>query len=191
MNDQRIVDYLRTRAAVDPPLDLVGSISGRVSETPQQRRVWFAAYIPAAAAVGVLAVVVAVSLILQSPPTGPAPSAPPSASASPTVAPSTNPSSTTFVPDYDSLAEVAVPSLALYSEQDRSSPTIGEASIGATGEGQLVYVTDRPADPGWRRVEVRVSVEGGIWLGVRLGTARGRRPVDVAPSSVGGLPEPG
>ena len=159
MNDQRIVDYLRTRASVDLPLDLVGSISGMVSEAPQQRRVWFAAYIPAAAAVGVLAVVVAVSLILQSP-TGPSPSPSPSAPASPTVAPSASPSSTVFVPDYNSFAEVAVPSLALYSEQDRSSPTIGEAITGATGEGQLVYVTDRPADPGWRRIEVRVSVEG-------------------------------
>jgi len=55
MNDDQIVEYLRSRGRGEPPLDLVSSVMDAVDRAPQ-RRSWFAAFVPALAAAGAVAV---------------------------------------------------------------------------------------------------------------------------------------
>ena len=87
MSDEPIVEYLRSRAQVQPPMDLVGSIADAVEGVPQQRHSWFAPFVPAAAAVTAAAVVVVATVLVgQGPDFGPAPGTP-SATPSPTPAP--------------------------------------------------------------------------------------------------------
>lgn len=75
MPDDPIIEYLRTRANVTQPPDLVGSVVDAVERTPQQRHSWFAPFIPAAAAVGVAgAVLIAALVVGQNPRFGPTPS---------------------------------------------------------------------------------------------------------------------
>lgn len=79
MSDEPIVDYLRSRAQVRPPMDLVGSIADAVQAVPQQRYSWFAPFIPAAAAVGAAAIVVVAAILvgqdgISAPPPGGSPS---------------------------------------------------------------------------------------------------------------------
>lgn len=75
MNDQQIMEYLRSRAQVTPPLDFSRSVMGAVEAAPPSRST-FGRFFPAFAAIGVAAILVALALILD--PTrdvGPAPSA--------------------------------------------------------------------------------------------------------------------
>ncbi len=80
-----------------------------------------------------------------------------------TASPTANSSPSVYAPDYDSFAEVAVETLPLYADQDLNSQVVGEVlAFGATDTDQhvRVYVTDRPAMDGWRRVETWVSTDG-------------------------------
>ncbi|MGH2445794.1 MAG: hypothetical protein ACRDGD_07125 [Candidatus Limnocylindria bacterium] len=76
MSDDRIADYLRDRGRVEPPLDFVGSVMDAVADVPQQRASWFAPFLPAAVAVGAVAAVIALALLVNRPP----PIGPPTAS---------------------------------------------------------------------------------------------------------------
>lgn len=98
MNDEQIAEYLRSRARVRPPMDLVGAIADAVEGVPQRRRSsWFAPFVPAGAAVAAAAVVlVAAVLVGQEPDSGPAPGGSPTetptvATMEPTPSPSTAP----------------------------------------------------------------------------------------------------
>jgi len=107
MNDDQIVEYLRSRGRAEPPLDLVGSVMDAVDRAPQ-RRSWFAPFVSALAAAGAVAVIVALAVLIGDggPPTGspqsltqePSASPVPSASATtePTTAPSTEPTGEPF-----------------------------------------------------------------------------------------------
>jgi hypothetical protein len=74
MSDERVIEYLRDRGQARPPTDLVPRTMAAVEAAPASRSS-FAAFLPAAVAVGVLAVVVIAALILgQDPSVGPGPS---------------------------------------------------------------------------------------------------------------------
>jgi hypothetical protein len=91
MSDEPIVEYLRSRAQVRPPMDLVGSIADAVQGIPQQRHSWFAPFMPAAGAVAAAAVVAVAAVLLgQAPDAGPPPGGSPfeTAPPTPTVTPS-------------------------------------------------------------------------------------------------------
>lgn len=99
MSDDRVVDYLRSRARVEPPMDFVGSVLAAVADAPQQRASRFAALLPAAAALGAAAAVAVAMLLTSQGPNvstpDPSPSssalASPSSVASPSSAPSNSP----------------------------------------------------------------------------------------------------
>lgn len=106
MNDERTIDYLRRRGRVEPPADFIGAVMDAVADVPQRRASWFTALVPAAAAVGVAAMVAAVAVLVgQGPSVGPPPTAPPSSldeSAVPSTTPIPSaPSSPTPLPDRD------------------------------------------------------------------------------------------
>jgi len=83
MSDEQIVEYLRSRAAVEPPPNLVASVMTAVDVAPPTRST-FAAFVPAAAVAGAVAIVALVALLIgPGRDVGPAPtlSAEPSAAA--------------------------------------------------------------------------------------------------------------
>lgn len=90
MSDEPIVEYLRSRAQVRPPMDLVVSIADAVEGVPQQRHSWLAPFMPAAAAVAAAAVVVLAAVLVGGDPAfGPGPGGTPTQTElpSPTAAP--------------------------------------------------------------------------------------------------------
>jgi hypothetical protein len=105
MTDDQIIQYLRSRGRVEPPVDLVSSVMDAI-DRPPQRRSWFAPFIPALAAAGAVAIIVALAVLIGQggPPTGTSESPTqesstspsPSASTEPTVAPSTQPTGEPF-----------------------------------------------------------------------------------------------
>ena len=73
MSDERVIQYLRMRARVDPEPALVSRIMAAVDEAPPARSS-FAAFLPAVAVAGAVAVIIALALILgQRPNVGPGP----------------------------------------------------------------------------------------------------------------------
>ncbi len=73
MSDERVIEYLRFRGQAHPPTDLVPRIMAAVDTAPVSRSP-FAALLPAAVAVGAVAIVVTIALILgQDPNVGPGP----------------------------------------------------------------------------------------------------------------------
>ena len=87
MNDRPIVEYLRARARVTPPPDLVGSIAEAVVGVPQRRTSQFTLWLPGVAAVGATAVIAVLAILLGQALTvgpSPAPSQSPIPSDSPT-----------------------------------------------------------------------------------------------------------
>lgn len=74
MTDDRVIEYLRSRGQAQPPVELVPSVMAAVDAAPSLRS-RFAAYLPAAAVAGAVAIVAIVALLLgQSPNVGPGPS---------------------------------------------------------------------------------------------------------------------
>jgi hypothetical protein len=171
VKDQRIVDYLRGRAAVEPPVGLVSSIAEDISGVSQEQRPHrFAIYLSAAAAVAIVAA--GLAIVINGPPRTTQPVMSPSSSLSTTPSATATASPATFVPDYDSVAEVAQSGLRLYDDQDPASATTTEVY-----EGAVVYITDRPAAPGWRRIQWD-QVFG--WIPLELGGRATLRPAHVA-----------
>lgn len=83
MNDEPIVQYLRSRGRVDPPDDLVSSIAVALEDVPQRRSSSFASWLPAVTAVGAAVLIAVVAILIeQAPSMGPSP-APSSAPGSP------------------------------------------------------------------------------------------------------------
>ena len=77
MNDEQIIEYLRSRSRVDAPIGLSQQVMAEVAAAPAQRS-WFSGFVPAVATVGVVAVVAVVAmLVVKLPPSG-GPSASPS-----------------------------------------------------------------------------------------------------------------
>ncbi len=73
MNDERVLEYLRMRARVEPEPALVARIMAAIDEA-QPAPSAFAAFLPAVAIAGAVAVIVALALILgQGPNVGPGP----------------------------------------------------------------------------------------------------------------------
>ena len=94
MNDEQIIEYLRSRGRAEPPLDLVDSVMNAIAKAPPRRASWFTPVFPVVAAAGAAAVIIAVAVLLsQRPNVGPvqlvSPAASPSAQAS--AAPSATP----------------------------------------------------------------------------------------------------
>jgi hypothetical protein len=78
MSDERVIEYLRSRARVEPPIDIIDSVMAGVAAAPVARRSWFAMPVPVAlgAAVVVALVVIGVAMLTSQqvgPPPGPAP----------------------------------------------------------------------------------------------------------------------
>lgn len=75
MSDESVIAYLRTRAMVEPEPQLVARIMSAVDSAPPARS-WFAAYVPAAAIAGAVAILVALAIVIgQRPDMGPEPTA--------------------------------------------------------------------------------------------------------------------
>jgi carboxyl-terminal processing protease len=73
VSDERVIEYLQFRGQAQPPTDLVPRIMAAVDTAPVGRSP-FAAFLPAAVAIGLVAVVAIVALILgQEPNVGPGP----------------------------------------------------------------------------------------------------------------------
>lgn len=109
MPDDQIVEYLRSRANVTLPPDLIGSVVNAVEATPHHRHSWFTPFIPAAAALGVVGtVLVAALLVGQGSRFGPGPTGGPSADPTPAVTPAVSPAVTpaaSDMPDPEGLLE--------------------------------------------------------------------------------------
>jgi hypothetical protein len=90
MNDERILDYLRSRARHDPPPGLVHAVMAEI-DVAAQPRAWFSPLQPTAASLVMAVVVVAALVLLNQPPSSVGPS--PSLSGSAGLSPSANPSS--------------------------------------------------------------------------------------------------
>lgn len=74
MNDERIVEYLRSRARVEPPDDLARMVADAVEGTPQRRRSPVAPWLPAVTAVGAAALIATLAILMgQAPSIGPSP----------------------------------------------------------------------------------------------------------------------
>lgn len=77
MNDEQIIEYLRSRSRVDAPMGLSRRVMAEIASAPTQRS-WFAGFLPAVATVAVVAAVGVVAfLVVKLPPSG-GPSASPS-----------------------------------------------------------------------------------------------------------------
>ena len=63
MNDERILDYLRSRGHSRPPANLVASVMAAIDAQPMPRN-RFGAFVPAMVAVGVIAVVAGLAVLL-------------------------------------------------------------------------------------------------------------------------------
>lgn len=77
MNDEQIIEYLRSRSRVDAPMGLSRQVMAEIASTPVQRS-WFAGFVPAVATVAVVAVVAVVALLVVKLPPSSGPSASPS-----------------------------------------------------------------------------------------------------------------
>lgn len=90
MTDDRIIEYLRSRGRVEPPLDLVSSVVDAVDRAPQHRS-WFTPFVPALVVTGAAAVILALAVLIGQggPPTGgpQSPTQEPSASSVPSTTP--------------------------------------------------------------------------------------------------------
>lgn len=87
MNDEQIIEYLRSRSRAVPPAELPQALMAAVETAPAPRS-WFASLIPAAAAVGAAGMLLVVALLIGQPP-GLTPE--PSGSEQPTPPPSVTP----------------------------------------------------------------------------------------------------
>ena len=84
MSDDRVIDYLRTRAQVERDPQLIARVMAAIDEAPSARSP-FARFLPAVAIAGVVGIVIAMVLIFgRNPSVGPNPTA--SADAVPTPA---------------------------------------------------------------------------------------------------------
>lgn len=95
MSDERIRDYLRSRASGLPPPDLLDSISRAADAHPQRRRPWSSPVLPAAVGLTLTAMaIVAAMLVSQVPNVGPGPSGSPSPTPTPDASAVSRPSPT-------------------------------------------------------------------------------------------------
>jgi hypothetical protein len=74
VSDEQILEYLRARGRVEPPVDLASSIVDAVADAPQRRTSHFALWLPAVTAVGAATLIAVVTILLgQAPNIGPSP----------------------------------------------------------------------------------------------------------------------
>lgn len=153
MNDDRIIEYLRSRTNVEPPLDLVSSIMNDVDTTPP-RRTWFAALLPSAAVLAAAAVVIVVGIVVfdqrgvGDPATsgGPKPTTSAPTSAAPSPASLVEPGATLRIPASDSDGEWG--SIELERRPDLGGYPDAEVSPDAfVIEIEVTYSLTRLPDP--------------------------------------------
>lgn len=77
MNDEQIIEYLRSRSRVDVPMGLSRQVMTEIAAAPAHRS-WFAGLVPAVASVAVVAVVAVVAFLVVKLPPSAGPSASPS-----------------------------------------------------------------------------------------------------------------
>lgn len=159
MSDEQIVEYLRSRAQVRPPMDLAASIADAIAGVPQRRHAWFAPFVPAAAAIGATAVVLVAAILVGGPSrVGPGPGGSPSTStsAAATPPPSANPSPTTpaLVRPEDRAIVPAVDATGTWGEitltRGQDVGGYGDGSVAADAfvvEVHVEYVAEREPDP--------------------------------------------
>jgi hypothetical protein len=91
MNDDQIIEYLRSRSRTAPPPDAIHTVMAAV-ESASAPRSWFAPFVPAAAAVAAAAALLVLALLIgQRPDIGPAPTGSEQPTPSATEMPSTSP----------------------------------------------------------------------------------------------------
>lgn len=91
MNNEQIIDYLRSRGRAVPPNDLIQTVTAAV-ETATAPRSWFAPFIPAVAAVAVAAALLILALLIGQPPdVGPGPTGSEQATSAPSGSASSSP----------------------------------------------------------------------------------------------------
>lgn len=183
MSERAVIDYLRTRARVEPPSGFVRSVMGAIDEAPPTRS-WFSALLPASAVAGVVAVIALMALLLgQVPDVGLGPSQ--------SAAPSPSATSATF-DELEAAVTAATERLAEGAVEGRQTFHIEEYLASATWfdwrpGGDHVVITREDIDvsaPWWadpdgepltvgERIDTRISVvvggalyrsEGGAWV---------------------------
>ena len=192
MSDERVVDYLRSRAGVEPPMDFVGSVLAAVADAPQQRPSRFAAWLPAAAALGATAAVAAVALFAsQVGDVRPSPLPSPSIRTSP--APSPSPSATALVGPGETVelqaldASGSVGTITITRGLDNGGYASDPDPTGDSFyvEVEISYALDEvPAPAEWGRQDWTLHVSGGALQGLTVG------PWDVPLTSQTAGPQP-
>ena len=192
MNDDQVLDYLRRRGRVEPPLDFAGSVVNAVADVPQQRTAWFAPLVPAAIGIGAVAVVTAIVLVVANDPVvGPSPL--PSSSIHGSSSPSSVPSGAAIVEPGDTLELQALDSSGTVGTimVTRGLDTGGYASDpDPTGDSfyvevQFSYDLDEVPTPAqWGRHDWTLEVSGGALDGLTVG------PWDVPVTSSTAGPQP-
>lgn len=154
MSDERIAEYLRSRAQVRPPMDLVGSIADAVEGVPQQRHSWFAPFMPAGAAVAAAAVVVlAAVLVGQGPDFGPPPGGSPTQAETPSATPAPTPAPALLSPGDTVTIDARDPSGTWGTVTITRGDDVGGYEDGSVPPDSFVveihveYVAEREPDP--------------------------------------------
>jgi hypothetical protein len=95
MNDEQIIEYLRSRGRAVPPPELTQAVMAALESAPPARS-WFAAFIPAIAVVAVAGALLLVAVLIGQRPVGPTPvgseQPTPSATEAPSASPTPSPS---------------------------------------------------------------------------------------------------
>lgn len=153
MNDEQIIEYLRSRSQVQPPIDLVSSVMAEVDAAPP-RRSWLAFWVPAGVAAAAVATVLVLALFLsqRAPDVGPAPpdSAAPSVSTPPSPQPTREPSaeaSATTIPQENEPSYVAVDGLPFTVLESSEADALFEEDDGCANNYReaLAYTVRFPA----------------------------------------------
>jgi hypothetical protein len=187
VSDERIIEYLRSRANVEVPIGLTDQVMGAVRAMPA-RRSWGASLLPAVAAVAGVAVLVVVGLLVTRPPNVGPPATPSAAPSSPSVSPSPSPTAP---------PQSATPSP---SPAPTSSPPPGYVSVDGL---PITVLENEAADALFSDVQTCVSEAGytltfpaSWYTNVPVGDALacswfGPDPFDASNSPTSGNPDPG
>ncbi len=148
MKDEQIIEYLRSRAQVGAPPDLVSSVLDAVDAAPP-RRAWFAPFVPALATAAAVSVVLALAVLMgQRLNIGPSPE--PALTASPTPAPTETASAE------PSLASVQPSASATTDDLTQPGDSVEISAVDATGE--------------WGTILIRRGGDRGGYPDVAIGT---------------------
>lgn len=155
MNDEQIIEYLRSRSRVEVPMGLSQRVMAEVAVTPARRSL-FATLMPAAASVMVVAIIAVAALLVFSAPPNVGPSATPSPM--PTSTPAPTPSMTLTTPPAGYVAVPGLPFTVLANPE--ADALFGDVQTCTSEAG---YTVDFPAD--WYTNAAQADTPACSWFG--------------------------